>query len=173
MPIRSSSLAYTQTVGQNVQLSSTLQTKLEWSTQRATGHGEEGRTTPPGGRRLRSNPARAQLSLPPEKRVDPTLRLQCSVPRGRAARGCGAGRKQTDLEERRERGRPGVGGGERGPRSDPPSAGPQLPGPSDRGPGPAPSAALPRGRAHQRPGASGALSHKAVGCAPPTPQRPT
>lgn len=69
-------------VGPNVQLSPRRRPGLERGTQRATGHGEEGTTSAPGGRRPRSNPARARLCSPPGKRVDPTLR-----PRGSARRG--------------------------------------------------------------------------------------
>lgn len=82
--------------------------------------------------------------------MDPTLRPRGSVPRGRAARGCRAGRKQTDPEE--GEGAPaGVGGGER-TSLQPSSAGPQLPVPSrPRARGPGPRAAPPHGCEHRRP----------------------
>lgn len=65
----------------------------------------------------------------------------------------------------------GIGGGERGPRSNTPA---QLPGPPDRGQGPGPSAALPRGRGHRRPQHIWrARSHKAVGSAAPRLRAPS
>lgn len=99
---------------------STTATKLEWSTQRTTGHGEEGRTTPPGGRRLRSNPARAQLYAPPGRRVDPKP--------SRDARSCGADPRAADEQgvnkptRTKRKGQPwGWGVGEKGARSNTPA----------------------------------------------------
>lgn len=64
-----------------------LPSKLEWSTQRTTGRGEEGRTPRPGERQLRSKPVRAQLYSPPGRRADPTVRPRCSVRSSRVTRG--------------------------------------------------------------------------------------
>lgn len=126
---------------------STTATKLEWSTQRTTGHGEEGRTTPPGGRRLRSNPARAQLYAPPGRRVDPKL--------SRDARSCGADPRAADEQGvnppgRRGRGSHGVGGlgrKELARTLQHKAARPLPTADSDPGPG----AALPREREHRKP----------------------
>ena len=122
---------------------STTATKLEPSTQRTTSRGEEGRTFRPGGRRLRSNPARAQLYASPGRSVAPKLRPRCSAWSGRAARGRRARRKQTarDKGVRGDR-----GGGGRGPRSNPPALVCSCPAPPDQGPDPGPGATLLRER---------------------------
>lgn len=137
-------------------------TKPEWSTQKATGHGEEGRTRP-GGRRLRSNLARAQLSLTPERLVDPTLRPRCWVRRNRAARGFWTGRKQTDLEEG-EGASAELGVGKEDLAHTPQSSCLALPTVATV---PVPAQRCRAGVDTEGPSTSGARSHKAVGSAAP------
>lgn len=110
-----------------------------------------------------------------------TFRPRCRVPRGRAAPSHRAGRKQTDPEERRGKeregkGRPGVG--VRGVGSEDLARTLQAQARSRLAPRTATCVPrpTPRGRADvdtDWPSASGARGHRAVGSAPPAPQRPT